>query len=413
MLRIVIHGHITDELENQFKRTLNHDLPIEAKALPPVHVQFSRDDAELLQHMNKRPVHMFVSIGSQPVPLALLPLRDRRRWAHFDQPPAPADLLRTIHETYLSYSLFPSSVEYTQPLVSVYTPTYNPGPFLLDAYNSLKSQTYGNWEWVVADDGSTDGTKRTLRELSERDHRVKAHFPQRSGQANIGLIKRTCTGLCLGEILVELDHDDLLTSDCLAEVAAAFVVDPKLGMVHSNFAEFYPDGSPHTYPEWVDRGRYRQTEYQGHTYTEALAYDVYGDIYGAGPVIQHMAVCPNHVRAFRASDLWRIGGYNPHLTLADDYDLMIRMFTGSKIGHISKMLYLYRIHDNTWSRFNDFARWMFNVVENRWRGEIQKRVADLKQKGQWNYEPQGQLPSGHPALARAAEGNRARGIQYP
>ena len=298
-------------------------------------------------------------------------------------------------------------------MVSVYTPTYNPGPFLLEAYDSLKSQTYGNWEWVVVDDGSIDGTKRTLRELSELDHRVRVYFPQRAGQANIGLIKRTCTGLCLGDILVELDHDDLLTSDCLAEVAGAFAADPELGMVHSNFAEFYPDGSAHTYPEWVDRGRYHQTQYQGHAYTEALAYDVYGDVYGAGPVIQHMAVCPNHVRAFRASELWRIGGYNPDLTLADDYDLMIRMFVHSKIGHIPKMLYLYRIHDNTWSRFNDFARWMFNIVEKRWRVELERRIDELKAQGLWNPEPQGDLPPGHPALARAAEGVKARGIKYP
>lgn len=413
MLRIVLHGQIPEDLQRQYETALDHKLPQESNALPPVRVSFSDSEAELLRLMNKQPTHMFVTIGPQPAPMAMLPLHDRRRWAHFDAPPSPADLLRVVHETYLSYALFPSAIEAKEPLLSVYTPTYNPGPFLIEAYNSLKSQTYGNWEWVIVDDGSSDGTRRTLRELSERDNRVKVHFPQRSGQANIGLIKRTCTGLCLGEIVVELDHDDLFTSDCLAEVAAAFVADPDLGMVHSNFAEFKPDGSAHTYPEWVDRGRYRTTIYQGHEYAEALAYDVYGDIYGAGPVIQHMAVCPNHVRAFRASELWRVGGYNPSLTLADDYDLMIRMFTGSKIGHITKMLYLYRIHDNTWSRFNDFARWMFNVVENRWRGDIQRRVAELKAQGLWNPEPQGVLPDSHPALARAAEGNRARGIDYP
>lgn len=412
MLRVVIHGGLDQRAQTACAAHLGRSLPLESGALPAVEACFSATEGELLANINQRPAHVFVSIGPRPKPLVMLPLVDRRRWLHFDQAPRPDELLRAVHETYLSWAVFAPTAGHDEPLVSVYTPTFNPGQRLMEAYASLCGQGYRNWEWVLVDDGSSDGTPRLIERLARADHRIKAFFPQRRGQANIGWIKRQATGLCEGEILVELDHDDMLGADCLQEVVAAFAADPELGMVHSNFAEFLPDGSPHVYPEWEDRGRYRWTELQGRRYREALAYDVYGDVFGAGPVIQHMAVCPNHVRAFRASELWRLGGYNPRLVIADDYELMIRFFVGGKIGHIAKLLYLYRVQDNTWSRFNDLAKWLFNVIERRWRGPIEARVAELKAQGRWNPAPQGVLPAGHPALERAARVNRQRGVVW-
>ena len=239
------------------------------------------------------------------------------------------------------------------------------------------------------DDGSTDGTPETIAGWAAFDSRIRFFRPVDRNYGNIGRVKRYATGLCLGKYLLELDHDDLLTEDALTEVVAAFETDSDLGFVYSNFAEFIEGGGDHYYPDWEERGRYRRTPYKNRYYLEALAYDVYGDVDELGPVIKEMSVCPNHVRAFRRTELDRIGGYNPRLVMGDDFDLMIRMFCLSKIKHIDKLLYLYRIHSNTWARFNEFARFLFPAVRQRWEPDIDRRIAELKEQGKWLPEPQG------------------------
>ena len=57
-------------------------------------------------------------------------------------------------------------------LVSIITPLYNSVEFLEDTYKSIVSQTYSNWEWVVTDDMSTDGSWELLRSLAEKDSRI-------------------------------------------------------------------------------------------------------------------------------------------------------------------------------------------------------------------------------------------------
>ncbi len=403
MLRVMICGDLPAEFIHRCRAELGVDHGDGPGVLPPVDLSFASTDGGVRRLLTRRHHHLFVSVGAKPRPFLELPLDWRRRWYHFDARPDVTEVHRAIHETYLSFTIFPSAAAREQPLVSVFTPTHNAAPFLSETYQSLRDQTYANWEWVVIDDGSADGTPDLVRTWARDDLRIGLFFPDRGGLANIGRIKRYATGLCRGEYLVELDHDDRLTDVCLEEVVKAFEADPELGMVHSNFAEFLPDGSAYGYPEWQERGRYRTTEYRGQRYLEARAYDLNGDLFGVGPIIGQMAVCPNHVRAWRASELHRVGGFNPDLVLADDYELMVRCFLESKIGLIDRLLYLYRMHDNTWSRFTTFSRWSFRMIYQRYAARIEARVAELKAADQWNPEPQGRLPDDHPILTMGAE----------
>ena len=61
-----------------------------------------------------------------------------------------------------------------EPLVSIILPTYNRCHTIPRAINSVLNQTYTNWELIIVDDGSTDGTKNLLRELIH-DKRIKYH----------------------------------------------------------------------------------------------------------------------------------------------------------------------------------------------------------------------------------------------
>lgn len=63
-----------------------------------------------------------------------------------------------------------------QPLISITWPNYNHGRFLVEAFESLLSQTYSNFEILFTEDGSTDDSRKIAEEFAARDSRIKAVF---------------------------------------------------------------------------------------------------------------------------------------------------------------------------------------------------------------------------------------------
>lgn len=107
----------------------------------------------------------------------------------------------------------------SRPLISVVTPSYNQGAFIAQAIESVLAQHYPEFEHIVIDGGSTDGTVEVLRRyphltwISERD----------SGQAsalNRGL------RLARGDIIAWLNSDDWYEPEIFPAVAAFFVANP-------------------------------------------------------------------------------------------------------------------------------------------------------------------------------------------
>lgn len=274
----------------------------------------------------------------------------RKRWIHIENPEAtPQEVISSIEECYYA-TLWkhPNEDHPEHVLVSIYTGAYNTGDVLFETYASLREQTYPNWEWVVVDDGSTDDTWRRLLALAKEDYRVRPFQALHIGK--IGNTKDIATRLCNGKYLVELDHDDMLTDTAVEDVKNVFESDPTVGMVYTNCAAFYPDGSPHVYTDEFWGQRYRDTEYRGKVYKECVNPDIYDRF---GPEFHQqfayfLTVGPNHIRAYRTETLRQLGGYNRNLLVADDWEVYARFFLYSKCYHLDKMLYLYRFHDG-WS----------------------------------------------------------------
>lgn len=314
------------------------DVPYEVRICPDVRRIF-QDIAQFLPDV-------IVTSAFIPGNLNIAAFELRKRWIHLDPNSDPESVIRAIEGCYAANIWGTHHHQKTNPLVSVYTGTYNTGDYLRDTYQSIREQTYPNWEWVVVDDESTDGTWERLEEIASEDIRVRPFRMKHSGK--IGAVKDTATRLAYGEYLIELDHDDMLVDTALDEVRKAFDSDPDVGMVYTNCACFYPDGSPQQYTDDFWKERYRETEYRGKTYLEALNPDIYDRF---GPYHQQqfgwfLTVGPNHIRAYRANTLRELGGYNRNLPVADDWDLYARMFLHSKCLHINKLLYLYRFHDS-------------------------------------------------------------------
>ena len=99
------------------------------------------------------------------------------------------------------------------PLVSIITPAYNCKTTYKKTYDSVLSQTFSNWEWIIVDDCSSDDSYSYLKELTKNDPRITVYqTPKNNGSAaarNIGLKHAT------GRYITFLDSDDLLDPNYL------------------------------------------------------------------------------------------------------------------------------------------------------------------------------------------------------
>ncbi|MDF1547660.1 MAG: glycosyltransferase [Bacteroidales bacterium] len=98
--------------------------------------------------------------------------------------------------------------------VSIITPLFNRIDFIKEAWSSIKGQTYSNWEWIVVDDGSTDGGDEYIKQTGALDVRVHIFYRTDGAKGpsrcrNIGVEKSS------GEYLIFLDADDLLANFCI------------------------------------------------------------------------------------------------------------------------------------------------------------------------------------------------------
>ena len=98
-----------------------------------------------------------------------------------------------------------------QPLFSVLIANYNNGKYLMDAIESVRQQTYTNWEIILVDDSSTDNSHELYKEL-EQDERI--HIFLNNQNRGCGYTKHRCAELANGEICGFLDPDDYYPMLC-------------------------------------------------------------------------------------------------------------------------------------------------------------------------------------------------------
>ena len=117
------------------------------------------------------------------------------------------------------------------PLVSIIIPSYDTAHLIGETLDSVLSQTYTNWECIVVDDGSTDGTNEILEKYCDNDSRFQYyHRPNNTPKGanacrNFGIMKLQ------GDYVIFMDADDLLGNDCLNSRIKYFLKDFKLDVV--------------------------------------------------------------------------------------------------------------------------------------------------------------------------------------
>lgn len=91
--------------------------------------------------------------------------------------------------------------------VSIITPTYNSKKFIESTANSVLNQTFKDWEWIIVDDLSKDGTREYLKTLQNKDTRIKCYFLDQN--IGSGPARNKAIELASGTYLAFLDSDDI------------------------------------------------------------------------------------------------------------------------------------------------------------------------------------------------------------
>lgn len=91
--------------------------------------------------------------------------------------------------------------------VSVITPVHNSERYLRECVNSVLAQTYQNWELILADDNSTDSSKKIIQEFAALDPRIK--YIELSENSGAGLARNKALEMAKGRFISFLDSDDI------------------------------------------------------------------------------------------------------------------------------------------------------------------------------------------------------------
>ena len=209
------------------------------------------------------------------------------------------------------------STQLAQPKVSVVMTVYNGMPYLQAAVESILKQTYRDWEFIIVNDGSTDGSADYLATLD--DPRVRVVRQENQGQhaaANHGI------SLAAGEYIARMDADDIADPKRLEKQVSFIESHPEVGLLGSQI-----------YRMSGERKGLRSTLPCDH---ERIYHEL---------IHNRHAMC-NVTTLFRKSLFEQIGGYWEH-NISEDWDAFLRMGEVAQLANLDEPLMQVRFHTNS------------------------------------------------------------------
>lgn len=179
--------------------------------------------------------------------------------------------------------------------------------------------------------------------------------------------------MCSGSYIVEVDHDDELTSDCLQVLHDAFKAYPDAGFAYSHTCEMNQDGPADYGDGWgLMHGTTRIEVLDGKKTLIAVTPHINCETLRMG------WTCPNHIRAWKRDTYNKLRGHNRDLSIADDYELTIRTFLSTRMIRIDKALYIqhHETITESYRRIKEIARTL-SLALSTWDTAIHNRIPEI------------------------------------
>jgi len=211
------------------------------------------------------------------------------------------------------------------PKVSVLLPVYNGELFLKEAIESILSQTFRDFEFIIIDDGSTDGTSAILEHYQQMDDRIQIYRHGHRGL--VPSLKRGCH-LARGEYIARMDADDVSLPERLARQVEYLETHPEIGVLGCAV-------------QIID-GRGKKTRIlQFPTEHAVLKWRL---CFFISFTFAHPAV------VMRRDLVERVGGYNPEMGHPEDYELWRQLIWLTRLSNLSDVLLYLRKHEASYTR---------------------------------------------------------------
>lgn len=265
--------------------------------------------------------------------------RMRFRWVHMDSITDPAVFSIAVTNCYINHAITLNRKE-TRPVFSIFTTCYNSYNKIIRAYNSVKKQTFVDWEWIILDDSPDDSHFAFLKKQFAKDPRVRL-YKRSENSGNIGNVKNEAASLCRGNYVLEFDHDDEILPDTLSDAVRAFEKHPDVGFIYMDATNLYENGKNFNYGDFIclGYGGYYCQKYNGrwiYVYVTPNINNV---------TLSHHVCYPNHPRIWRRDILYQLGNYSEFLPICDDFEILLRTVLHTKILKIPKLGYIQYMND--------------------------------------------------------------------
>jgi glycosyltransferase involved in cell wall biosynthesis len=240
------------------------------------------------------------------------------------------------------------------PAVSVIVPAYNAAAFIAETIQSALDQTYRDFEIIVVDDGSRDGTPARVAAFGER---VRLHQQPNSGVARA---RNTGVSLARGEWIAFLDADDLWLPEKLERQLACST-------------------APMTFTD-----RYNIGERSGLPEIQSVCQPMHGgDIFEVllgGNFITTSSVM------IRREIFEQYGGFDVSLNGTEDWDLWLRVAENHDVGFCPEPLTRYRLHADGLSRnFETVKRERLHVIGQALAGRRGRTLSARSRRRIWGH----------------------------
>lgn len=230
------------------------------------------------------------------------------------------------------------------PIISVLLPVYNAVDYVEEAVRSILSQTLRDFELIVIDDGSTDGSGELLTELAQQDARIR--LVRRPNTGIVGALNEALV-LARADLVARMDADDIAWPERLHKQAAYLAQHPECVAVGSAILVIDPLGDPIKEPE------------------QALSHEEIDAqlLSGYGWALVHPAAM------MRRQSVLAIGGYRTQYNKVEDLDLFLRLAEQGRLANLPDVLLSFRQHfTSTCVQFSDTqSRLKLDVVKEAYQ----------------------------------------------